>query len=163
MKVINWIIGCASLGILLFVGLSEWEFREFWFPFVLMNLVSLSMLFEIFRRIKGADKRFVWGIILLVVFTGMIFVSEFLATIGNHRFLLFSTTVYENSELVIEQAVLIKRRPESPRQFTLLEKKWNGLLIRKLEEVEVIDVTGCEVYFSKKNSIFDYCKKKFYP
>ena len=137
-KNINRVVGFTALLIILLVGISEYGFHDSW-PFILLSVViTVSIFIELYFRIetKSALKN------LQIAFL----ISSSILAIGiatfepllNHDYLI---TMGPNKTYKSDSYKIVGAKPlfgfdKSIYLFKLYELKFNGILVKKLEEVQ---------------------------
>lgn len=162
MKYINRILGICLLSLFIVVYVTDWEYSNAWFPIVLINLFAISVLFEIFHRIKQPEKRFVNGIFFLVLEGFIVYTSIQVVPVFSYNFLRFTSTVYENETIIIEKYEGFFKKPTKERAtYYLLEHGLANMLIREVEvSRKEKNPEVCIVNFPRSQVVYDLCENK---
>lgn len=157
------LLGITFLLIFLSIYLSEWKFNTSWFPIVLINLIVISMLLEIFLRMKIGNRVLEVKLLFIALFIFLSFGSFYAGALLNRNFLSGRALIYENDDLLIEKGTLYKGI-NIQIDYYLLEHAFGKLLVKEVDHIrKPKNSTDCELKFMKHHVYFDECSKKFIP
>jgi len=159
------ILGITSLFLFVFIYNSDWRFNNSWLPTLLLILISISILFEIYTRIKSKYNKWFIGIFFLIIFGLVSFLAVGAGAAIDRNFLSFRSTVYENDDLTIERSKGISKVVDTTKTaYYLLEYGLGKSLVKPVETTFRFNhPLNCEIHFKQHTIIYDVCVGKFYP